>query len=208
MIAIENPCQAFFAQHALTENKAEELVKTGCAIEWEALSASQHSPGPVVDHEHVLRLVVNPIHVDLSDGSLKPSLMSDVKNKGGSVQRLAHISQETVIEVGRAHAETKNNSMAGGQPRSVHGTVKLSVQEVRRLVVANKDRAFGVFDTAKQTDLSHADIFLIVPDRGQEARSARLQLLALADKGFQRAGPPPSLTDSSSLTAGKPRLDI
>jgi hypothetical protein len=188
MTASTNPCQAFFEQHAQTEYKAAELVKTGQSIQWEALTASRHSPGPVANHEHVLRLVVNPIHVDAADGSLKPTLMSDVKKKGGSVHRLVHVSQEAVIEAGRTHAAAKNAANPGAaQPRSIYGTVRLSVQEVRSLVVATNDRAFGVFDTAKQVEPSHADIFMIVPDSGQEARSARLQLMDLANKGFQPA---------------------
>lgn len=185
MTARSNPCQAFFEQHAHTKNKAEHLQQAGCAVEWEALSASPHSPGPVLNQEHVLRLVINPFHVDPADGSLKPSLMSDVKDKGGSVQRLAHISEEDAIASGHANAEARNAAAPGSQSRSICGTVKLSVQDIRALVVATQARAFGVFDTAKQTNLSHADIFLIVPSNGQEARSARMQLLALADKGFQ-----------------------
>ena len=185
MILNVNPCQAFFVQHAQTDAKAAELVKTGKALELEHLSASEHSPGPVEDAEFVLRLVVNPIHVNPADGSLKPSLMSDVKSRGGSVQRLAHVSREAVIETGRAHAEEKNASASDhAQARSVYGTVKLPVQRIREVIVTNNGRAFGVFDTAKKTDPSHADVFLIVPE-GQGARSARIQLMILANEGFQ-----------------------
>lgn len=187
MTSSANPCQAFFEKNAQTENKSAELVKSGVAIGLEALSASPHSPGPVENEEHVLRLVVNPIHINLEDGSLKPTLMSDVKLRGASVQRLAYIFRDTVIDMGRQNAERKNAGAGNtGQERSVYGTVELSVKDIREVVIATKDRAFGVFDTAKQLDPSHADVFLIVSD-GQGARSARLQLMVLANRGFQAA---------------------
>lgn len=180
-----NPCQAFFEEHAQAQDKSIELVRLGTAIEFEGLSASPHSPGPVRDDEHVLRLVVNPIHVNSTDGSIKPSLMSDTKSRGASVQRLTHIGRDAVIEVGRAREEEKNAVNAGtAPPRSVYGTVKLSVLDIREVIVASHDRAFGVFDTAKPTDSSHADVFLVISE-SQAARSARLQLMLLANAGFQ-----------------------
>jgi hypothetical protein len=182
-----SPCQTFFEQTAQTKNRAELLQQSGHAIAWEALSASPHSPGPVSNPEHLIRLVVNPIHVDTSDGSIKPSLISDVKDKGASTQRLAHITEEEAINAGRAHTTAKNTSAPDNQQRRICGTVKLSVQEVRDLVVASKTRAFGVYDTALPTNPSHADIFQLVSGNGQEARSARLQLFDLANKRFQVA---------------------
>jgi len=128
--------------------------------------------------------VISPVHVDAEDGSIKPTIMSDVKDKGGSVQRLAHTSREEIIAFGRALADAKNVATPGGAIRSICGTVKLSVHEVRGLVVAEETRAFGVFDTAKEGDSSHADIFQIA-GTPQAARSARLQLWELANKGFQ-----------------------
>lgn len=184
MTTSENPCQAFFEQYAQESNKAELLQKSGEALQWEYLSASRHSPGPVSSDESVLRLVINPIHVDPEDGNVKPTLMSDVKDKGGSVQRLTHISREHAISSGQAVVETKNASIPGGSVRSIYGTVKLSVHEIRSLAVATQARAFGVFDTAKEANTSHADIFQLAGS-GQAARSARMQLFELATRGFQ-----------------------
>lgn len=188
MVLSINPCQDFFEQHAQTPKKAEHLQKSGQALLWETLSASPHSPGIVQSVEDVIRLVVNPIHVNPDDGSITPTLMSDVKDKGGSVQRLAHIAREDAIAAGRSHAEARNATAAqGGQLRSIYGTVTLSVEDIRSVVVATQTRAFGVFDTAKEINPSHADIFQIVSGNGHEARSARLQLWQLASQGFQPA---------------------
>jgi hypothetical protein len=188
MTSSANPCQAFFEQYAQNpKERAERLQQTGQALQWEKLSASPHSPGPVKDQEQVIRLVINPIHV-ADDGSVTPMLMSDVKDKGGSVERLAYASREQTIASGRAHAEAKNTAAGpSAKPRSIYGTVTLSVQEIREVVVATQARAFGVFDTAKEVSPSHADIFQIVAGNGQEARSARLQLWQLAIKGFSSA---------------------
>jgi hypothetical protein len=185
MTSSANPCQTFFEQNTQTKNRAQLLQQSGHAVEWETMSASPHSPGPVLHSEYLIRLVVNPIHVDPSDGSIKPSLISDVKDKGASTQRLTHITQEEAIDAGHTHAMTKNVAAPDGKQRSICGIVKLSVQEVRDLVVASKARAFGIFDTALPTNQSHADVLQLVAGDGQEARSARIQLFALASNGFE-----------------------
>jgi len=179
-----NPCTGFFEQHAGATNKAELLQKSGNGIEWESLSASIHSPGPVQDAEEVLRVVINPIHVD-NVGGLSPALFSDVKGQGGSVQRLNFIEREVAIDMGKAHALKKNSERPEAPARRVLGTVRLPVDKVRKVLVATAQRAFGVHDTAKATDQSHADIFQLIPEKGQEARSARLQLLEIAESGYE-----------------------
>lgn len=184
----KNPCLIFFKQFEECKSKAEELAKTGKGIDWESLQASEHSPGPVQNEEHVARLVVNPIHIDPSDGSLKPSLMSDVKDKGGSVQRLAHLDERKMVEEAAQRMRERNMTSDANRHRSVHGTVTLSVEEIRRITTHNGYRAFGVYDTARADDQAHADILMLTMNtKSQEARSARQQLFVLASEAFKVA---------------------
>lgn len=183
MPAQDNPCRDFFEQHAQTSDKAGALQQSGTAVKWEALSASCHSPGPVTDEEALLRLVISPIHLDVVNKTIRPSLLSDVKDKGGSVHRLKHITREAAIGAGQAWQDQKNAT--GATQRTVHGTVTLPADDVRRLKVGTGHRAFCVFDTAKPDDPSHADIFLVATCGEKELRSARLQLYHLATAAFQ-----------------------
>jgi hypothetical protein len=186
MSSSANPCLNFFESVAQSKDKAGDLQKTGNAIQWESLTASVHSPGPIQNKEILLRLVINPLHIDPADGSIKPSLVSDVKDKGASCQRLGYGTEDEAIQAGRTLATSKNAAAPDKPPRSVYGTVKFSVSEIRALVVASNSRAFGVFDTALPTNGSHADIFQLV-NSPQEARSARLQLFQLAANAFKVA---------------------
>lgn len=185
MTESENPCCAFFEQHARQLKKVELLQQSGHAYEWEGCSASKHSPGPVQSIEHVLRLVINPIHVDPETGGLKPSAVTDVKDKGCSVERLAHTTMEDSIARGRQVAISKNDATPSGPARSICGVANLSVEDIRKIKVGNNARAFCIFDTALESNPAHADVCQVIAPRGQEARSARSQLLALAEKGLQ-----------------------
>lgn len=188
MSAHVSPCHAFFEQHAQSSDKAGPLHASGCALDWEKMSASRYSPGPIQDAESVIRLVINPIHVDLVDGSIRPSLLSDIKDKGGSINRLAHTTREAAISAGEAWQQQKNAAAAPtSPPRSVYGTITLSVEKVRGILTGSGQRAFAVFDTAKIDDPSHGDVFLVQRGTTQEFRSARLQLFDLATSAFQPA---------------------
>lgn len=188
MSASENPCREFFEQHAQNPQKVHILRQTGFAYEWEALSASKHSPSPVKDEEIVVRLILNPIHIDLETGTLKPTAVTDVKDKGCSVDRLRHTSIDDSVNAGRKNAEAKNLSNPGKERRTVCGTAVLNAKEIRNITVNERTKAFCIYDTALELNKSHADVCQVVSDRGQEARSARLQLLQLADTSFQLLG--------------------
>lgn len=185
MSEIENPCRAFFEQHALKPNKVELLQQTGNAYEWERFTASRYSPGIVQSTEQVLRLVINPIHVDPETGGLKPPAVSDVKDKGCSVERLTHTTTDDSIARGRKVASSKNLTIQGGHFRSICGVINLSVEEIRQIKVGGNTQAFCVFDTALEGNHAHADVCQVAPSGGHEARSARGQLFVLANRGHQ-----------------------
>lgn len=177
-------CRLFFEQYSGDPNKVEALQKSGLAYEWENYSASRHSPCPVISSERLLRLVINPLHVDSLTGNLKPTAVTDVKDKGCSVDRLSHTTLDRCLATGHENAVVKNAAKPDAPPRSVCGVANMSAKDIRSIRVGQNIQAFCVYDTALAANTAHADVCQVVPGKGQDGRSARLQLLALADRGL------------------------
>lgn len=180
-----NPCAEFFAQNGQAE-LASLLQVESSALAWEALTASPYSPGPVEDAEQVIRLVYHPIHVDLSTGDLKPSVVDEASSWGCSVQREHFCSRRDAWHMGArvARAKTEENP---AKPRAVYAIALLSVAAVRGLQVSKK-RGAAVYDTALPSNIAHADVCVVSPGR-QERRSIRAQLYELACQGLEVAPP-------------------
>ncbi len=181
----ENACRKFFEQYAQHPKKVEILQEQSNIDDWEKLSASRHSPGPVAVNEGLVRIVFNPIHVDVETGKLKPSAVSDAKDKGCSVNRLTHTTLADSIVQGKAVAAFKNDANPEKAARTVYGVAQLTANDVRSISVHAADRAFAIYDTGLEKNRSHADVCQIVPEKNkQQARSARLQLFDLANRGL------------------------
>lgn len=178
-----NSCRAFFEEQRSNPGKVVELLDHPEAEIWESLAASEFSPGPVASEEAVLRKCFNPIHFEVETGELRPSAFADIKARGGSVDRPSHTTREAVIEEGRASAKAKNAESTDKELRSLRALVRLPVAELRAMTSQNK-RLYAVYDTALQLNKAHADICLIAGG-GQAARSARLQIMDLANKGLE-----------------------
>lgn len=176
-----NPCRDFFERHKGSSEKVPALQREPDALLWEALTASLHSPGVVASDEQVLRLSFQPLHIDPESRSLKPSAVSDAKDKGFSVDRLGHTTKEASIELGRKRALDAIEQ--GRTPRELQAVSILSVALVRSIQI-DESRAFGVYDTAREDNRAHADICLLVPGK-QQWRSARFSLLELCDASLE-----------------------
>lgn len=179
-----NPCRSFFEEHTANTKKVELLQKNGFGYDWENHSASKYSPGPVESDEQVVRLIINPIHIDTETGELKPSAITDVKDKGCSVDRIKIASPEKSIASGQSIAQAKNLANPDAPSRKVHCVAYLSAGDIRSITVGDNIRAFCIFDTALEDNLAHADVCQVISPKGQEARSARGQLFTLAEKGL------------------------
>ncbi len=171
----------FFEEHANDLKKVMRLRELAGVLDWENLTASRHSPGVVNSDESVLRLAFHPIHFDSESQSLKPSAVSDVKDKGLSVDRLRYASREGCIETGRLRAARATE--AGRQPRGVHAVSTLRVKDVRS-VVTQGERSFAVYDTALEDNRAHADVCQLAPE-GQAGRSARSRLWELCNTSLE-----------------------
>ena len=138
-------------------------------------AAPDISPGIVEDDEPLLRSVFNPDHV--KDGQIQPSAisLSDLRERGFSVNRLRYVTQEFVAEsIDRTLARTFQ-----GIARESEGVACFEARAVRD-VRDNDTQVIVVIDTALQDNRGHASIYLANPDvKPSQARRMREKLLPL-----------------------------
>jgi hypothetical protein len=178
-----NSCQAFFEAHEKNPRKVEALCQEPRRFDWEKLQASRYSPGPVTDEEELARVVISPIHIDAESGNITPAFVSDVKNKGGSSDRLAFCSAENSLSRSAEIQARKNLEAPPDRQRAIQGVVRFSAKRLRALNTKGGIQAFGVFDTGKSDNPAHADVCQLTASE-TEARSARWDLLLLTREGF------------------------
>jgi len=175
-------CREFFALHAENREVVKVLQSKSFNIDdWESSSASDHSPGPVKNHERLFRQVVSPNQVDAAARKLKPSAIDDAANKGLSVDRATYKTRDEVVAEGRKRAAEYNSEHVGAQPRALFAVVNFDTAEVRSLADEAGQRLLGVFDTADCGNAAHADVMVIVSGK-HAGRSARSKLLDLANR--------------------------
>lgn len=153
-----NPCMEFFEENEGNSQKVKALIEIGQGDQWASLSASSHSPGPVGVDEFVARQVLHPVHWDDELSQVKLSVFDDLSNKGLSVSRLAHTSEETLLVAARARAATRE--------RTFIGLLHLGVGELISLMRSVEGGSGAVFDTALEQEPSHADVCQTLGDRG------------------------------------------
>lgn len=168
-------CLEFFNNHRENAEKCKLLQgNPKQALVWESVcSASEHSPGKVLEAERLLRLVFTPIHFDEETGKIKPALFDDASNKGLSVNRADYIDLLALIERGLTKAAKDRESKPD---RQFYGIALAHCADIRKILSeTTQARAFCVFDTALADDISHADVCQIVSGK-QEGRSVRARL--------------------------------
>ncbi|HIP25380.1 MAG TPA: hypothetical protein EYG81_02785 [Archaeoglobus profundus] len=159
-----------FFQGLDPQNKCEELSENhDIAIELETISLSEYSPGIVKSSEYIARMIFSPLHIE-ENGTIKPSAFSDVKDKGLSVHRLNYIRCKELESLGKTMASNANT--AGRSERDYIGYVRAHTTEIRQLTVDNK-RLFCVYDTAKETKRSHADVCAVFLDEQQDPQLSK-----------------------------------
>ena len=175
-------CREFFQLNTGNNERCKILqnLDTAKQIAWEAESASVHSPGPANLKEVLSRHVLNPHHFDPVSETIRPNFFDDASNKGASVNRLAHISVEALRQNAQFRVDEVNLSPPASGARSLIGYTTISVEEVRSIFTDTPPRrALGVYDTAKNDDVSHADICQLISGK-QFGKSVRAQLFQIA----------------------------
>jgi len=150
-----------FFQALYPQNKCEKLSENyELSLELENISLSVYSPSTVSSSEDIARMVFSPLHIE-EDGTIKAAAFEDVRDKGLSVHRLDHAEEQTLKHLGDAMAS--NATTAGRSKRDYIGYVKAFTGDIRKLIEDEK-RLFCIYDTAKETEKSHADVCAIFLD--------------------------------------------
>ena len=178
-------CREFFDANVENAKLCKDLqqLPIETQVAWESESASEYSPGPVLDDERLIRYWLNPTHYDPSTGLLAPTALNDMAGFGLSVNREKYMALEGVLQQAQDRVENFNSNFPDKPVRSLVGFSTFSTHEIRAVMTANPQtvrRATAVYDTAMRDDISHADICQIASD-AQGARSARSQLRELAN---------------------------
>jgi hypothetical protein len=97
-------CKEFFTLIENNEDKCKDIRQQfpNCKCEYE--SVSTYSPDDILGNENLARSIFSPIHIDLN-GNLLPTIVDDVANKGMSVNRQHHISDEELGGIGEYKAQ-------------------------------------------------------------------------------------------------------
>ncbi|MBP0018952.1 MAG: hypothetical protein J7647_15565 [Cyanobacteria bacterium SBLK] len=144
----------------------------------ETVSVSSYSPKIVGDEERLIRQIYSPIHIDEETGTIKPLAFDDVENKGMSVNRQAYCSKEELFE----KVQYKLNlDKQRGKTRTFFGAIFAICSDIRSIKTDDNRRAFCVYDTANQNNVSHADICQAIAGRVQRSQ-IRAQLRQVFSK--------------------------
>lgn len=184
-------CREFFTKHAENRDRCKELQKLANegedVLRFEAESASEDSPGPVKNAEHLWRQIINPTHFDSEKNEIKATAFADVSDKGGSVNR-DYEPYESVYAKAVARVADLNQKKPEMNAKLV-GLVRLGCLAVREITTEINSpgkpvRGFIVVDTALKGDESHADICQITSQPGQ-SRAVRSRLVEIANQYLQ-----------------------
>ena len=195
MSAANNPCREFFESNASNPKKVELLINNPDKLEWEKINASQYSPGIISNDEFLIRTIISPIHIDHESGLVKPSCVSDVKDKGGSSDRELHSTPEDSVERINKVQQEKNESITeSNKKRAVIGYSKISVNKIRSIHTNDNKRSFGIYDTSLKENISHSDICQLIPEKVSDpkdpnqgqARAARSKLFDIVKETFKK----------------------
>ena len=122
-----------------------------------------------------MRALINPDHIENSEILPRAISLKDLRQRGFSVHRLAHVTEEIVQ---RSIDNILSRSFQG-QRRESEGVSMFRAQEVRGLQVDDR-QVFVVIDTALQCNHGHASIYLAnAPSTEGYARKLRDLLLPL-----------------------------
>lgn len=180
-------CREFFQSNLENKEPCKLLqnLSSDEQLAWEVESASEYSPGPVSNSEELCRHVLNPVHFDPQNNSIKPSFFDDASGKGASVNRLFYTNIEQIREAAQARVDMINRNPPNTGLRQLIGYSNVTANDVRAIYTGSPSRrAIAVYDTAKSDDPSHADICQLVKSK-EQGKSVRAQLYLLAKNRFK-----------------------
>lgn len=150
---------------------------------------SEHSPGPVGDHELLARSLEYPNKFD-SNGGLNDSLFQDAFSHGASAQRLlhgwdAHESDVHARFEWRAKARREGSDGRPPAPENLYiGAFHMTVAELRACKLdGDETTRVRVYDAGEATDQLHAEIIVDATGlKKAQRKELRVRLMTLAQQ--------------------------
>ena len=131
------------------------------------------SLGVVKNDEELLRALLNPDHVVDGEVLERAIPLKDLRERGFSIHRIAHVSPELVCRfIDKALSRTLQ-----GTHRKFEGVARFKALAVRRIVVKDV-QVFVIIDTALACNAGHASIYVADPTLS-EGRTRQLRELLL-----------------------------
>lgn len=180
-------CIEFFSQNSSNKQKCKLLqdIPQDKLLAWELETASEYSPCPVSNTEHLYRQILSPIHYDEETKTLTSAAFDDASSIGLSVNRRSYTTEEHISQMANDRVNLFNKSNPDKTQRSFFGIVRFVCNDIRQITVKMEQdlspfRGFCVYDTALEHDKSHSDICQVVKSKAH-GRSARSKLRDLAN---------------------------
>lgn len=177
---------------APTDHSRARAIDAACPeCQCEAHQVSEHTPKPVAPEEVLVRLVLDPDHIQYDNGKprLKSSFFSDASSVGSSCLRkgLAHADEyKKTITAILDRAPTDRD----GKPRKLYGIVQVPVAEIKKIQhkFELEDKsietaiAFCVYATGEADRPHHSDVMVnrVATITTSKARRAEKDLAAIA----------------------------
>lgn len=183
-------CKDFFDQNRGNKKKCKLLQEMDEQLlaEWETETASEFSPGPVKDDEILVQQIVNPTHVLTPDGeSLLPMSFDVCSSHGLSTNRISYSTVDELIARGEARVSNYNTLNPTKPQRTLWGFARYAAKDVRAILCEETGtRGIFVYDTANDTDASHAEFCQGGKQSKQSAlaRDVRFRLYELAKRNL------------------------
>jgi len=184
------PCRELFSRSGLSGLALQEAVEKGFPNgECEAVSISEHSPGPVSEAETLVRLVFHPIHVDESTGRILSVAFTDAWRSDLSVFRDERATDTELIFAIDQMKQT-GASKTPQQKRYVAAVMLAGTGAVRaQFLQGTSNSVFRVYNTAEAAKPHHASIFLTQAARSslseKSIRKRLFELFTTADHHYR-----------------------
>lgn len=150
-------CRDLFARLSDVMDKAALIEAEAPDGACQYCSVSRYSPGRVVDDERVARLIFSPIHYDDVTDSPKEAAFQDARDKGMSVFRVRHTDERLLKERGERKAAVDRQRDPN---RQYLGYIEAIAKDLRSIRIEGATAGCYVYDTAREDDAGHADVFV------------------------------------------------
>jgi hypothetical protein len=172
---LEQRCRDCEARLQADPHRATLFAAEHPGCECDQVSISPHSPGRVEDGELLARVIIEPKHLNLDDGTVEAASFREACSYGLSLLRLSYVANAHLRRFDESLAERvrdREESAAQKQGRAPEkaafaGVVRFEAGIVRQHEPGG-DAQFCVMDGATESEPFHADVTINMKCKGSE----------------------------------------